>query len=742
MLSVVCATLLSYPPQWSIPKTPYADARPLQIVSVDTIGEPIANKVVEFNINLAASFDNPFDPKQIAVDAKISLEGSTWNIPAFIYRAYSRKLESGQEVNAPAGETSWHVRFCPPKAGHYQLTLTATDKSGTKTQFHDFDAKASISPGFIGISKRNKRFFEFDDGSSYFPIGQNVCWGNGPGTFSYDDWFGQMGKVRANYARLWLGPYWSTFALETSGKAADGSGFGQFSLTNAWRLDQVVKTASANGLYLMLCIDSYNSLRMKDGYPAWEKAPINSDNGGPLRIPTDFWSDDTAATWYRNKLRYLVARYSAYQQVFAWEFWNEVDITQDFQIDQVKSWHQSMARYLSSIDPYKHLITTSFSNSMGYRPIDLLPEIDFVQSHHYNNPDLAGTVAYQQSRKADWGKPHFFGEIGADAASPRADDDPEGLQAHDPLWISFAVGSSGGAMTWWWDNLIAPKNLYSLFGNAAEFARGIDWPGEGFHQTDVSLAYADEKSPKSKADLDLSGGPVVWEPAPSNRPSTTRVSANGVSGDTPSGILHGVRNHPNLHNTATFAVDLPRATDFIIEVGEVSGYGGAKLVVTIDGDKVMTRDFITSENGEQGGSSSKYAGPYTVTIPAGQHTVVVDNIGNDWFYVSYRFAALLNTPTPPIEAWAVLGDRTAIAWVRLRGRTWKSIAALKRNIAPAPPTVIGLAGLASGTWKVEIWDTWSGKIIANREQRVTNSGKIRVELPSISKDIAVKLLKK
>ena len=37
-------------------------------------------------------------------------------------------------------------------------------------------------------------------------------------------------------------------------------------------------------------------------------------------------------------------------------------------------------------------------------------------------------------------------------------------------------------MPWWWDNLIAPKNLYSLFGSIAKFTKGIDWPGEDFRR--------------------------------------------------------------------------------------------------------------------------------------------------------------------------------------------------------------------------------------------------------------------
>ena len=65
--------------------------------------------------------------------------------------------------------------------------------------------------------------------------------------------------------------------------------------------------------------------------------------------------------------------------VFAWEFFNEVDITDGFTPAGMATWTQDMARYLRSIDVYEHPISTSFC---CHDPEEVwnLPEMDFVVS--------------------------------------------------------------------------------------------------------------------------------------------------------------------------------------------------------------------------------------------------------------------------------------------------------------------------------------------------------------------------
>jgi hypothetical protein len=725
--------------------TPYLRKEALSIRSIRPL-QPIAARyeIEEFALDLTATYDNPFDPSDVSVDAKVTApSGASYTMPAFLYRAFQRSLSDGKEVLKKDGDPEWRLRLCPTEIGAYTVTVTVRDRTGSVASApFKFQSAASKAHGMIGVSPRNRQYFEFTDGSSFFPIGANVCWGNDRGTFSYDDWLPAYGAVGANYLRLWLGPSWVTFAMEQRGKSEEGRGMGQFDLANAWRLDQVLVKARDNGMNAMLCIDSFNTLRAHGAYPAWDQAPQNRENGGPLRIWTDFWTNSQVERMYKAKLRYLVARYSAFRNVMSWEFWNEVDITEDYSADVVQAWHQRMGDALRGLDPYHHLVTTSLADSMGNRNLDLLPQLDYVQTHTYDSPDVAGSVLYQQARKSEWGKPHYVGEIGADSGGPRTSEDPEGLQIHDPLWMSLATGSSGTAMPWFWDNLIATKNLYPLFGAVARFTKGIDWPGEDFRRGNLDIAYqTPPKTPEWK-DLAFENGPIQWIDGDSNRPRFVTIINGKVDGDLPlPGIQHGVRNHPSWHNPVRFKVNLRRATRFEVSIGDVSGYGGAILQVSLDGDPIMTREFQTGENAALGGTVSKFAGRYFISVPAGEHTVTVENVGNDWFMASYRFVGLIKRTGPPVQAWVLEGNDTVILWARQEGRTWRRVIVDKMTFPPDRPALVKLDGLSAGDWRMEIWDTWKGVPTSGSVVHVGIDGKARLPIPVVTKDLAVKLVK-
>jgi len=725
--------------------TPYAKTEKLAIREVKLSSDELPRLgLEEIEVDAHGRFDNPFDPRDVALDGHfVGPSGKTIDVPGFYYRPFERKLEGGNEVLTPTGAGKWIIRFAPQEEGTYQATVTFRDRTGiASTNPKQFKVTAETSPGMIRVSPRDHRYFEYDDGKAFYPVATNACWGLGGGTFDYDDWLPNFGKQGVNMARLWLSPAWTTFALEKVGKPEEGKGLGQIDLADAWRLDHVAGLAKKEGINLQLCIESFNILRDQDDGAFWEKTPHNSENGGPLRVWKEFWTNLEVDRTYKAKLRYLVARYGAYSNLFAWEFWNEVDLVRDFDTEKVRDWHRRMATELRSIDPYQHPITTSLSNSMGSRDIELIPELDFFQTHHYGSPDLAGTVVMQQSRKA-WGRPHLIGEIGADTGGPRVADDPLGMQIHDPQWASIACGVSGTASPWWWDNYIVPKNLYPLFGSVARFVKGIDWPGEAFQIANLSFAYQVKPAKPVRTDLVFENGPVTFTPSEANQPKTIAVSSSGATGALPlSGVQQGVRNHPELHNPILFKVDLPRPTRFEAIVTDVSGWGGATLQVELDGDRVLTRDFADPDDMTKTDSlAGKYAGRYGFTVPAGTHVLKVENGGKDWFMATYRFAELVTRSSPNIQGWAVVGNDTVLGWFRPIGRTWSRVCALKEAVPPVPPTYLDLAGLDAGAWIVEYWNTWKGEVTSSRQVIVGNSGKARVPLPGFSTDLAIKMRK-
>lgn len=188
----------------------------------------------------------------------------------------------------------------------------------------------------------------------------------------------------------------------------------------------------------------------------------------------------------------------------------------------------------------------------------------------------------------------------------------------------------------------------------------------------------------------------------------------------------------------TFETDLPRPTRLVVEVGDVSDYGGAALKIVRDGETVVERSFPDPDGERDTATLKKYAGEVSVEIPAGRHRVTVENPGQDWFVAGYRLVGALESAAPPLLSRAVVGRRTTIVWARNEDLTWQNVTA-RRAVPPVPPSFLGLTGLAPGHWRVERWDTWTGRIVATTRVAVGSDGRARLALPEIAGDVALKL---
>lgn len=693
---------------------------------------------VDLAVDLRASAANPFDPGEIELDGLVTTpSGHRLVVPGFQSQEFSRRLEGGQERLTALGQPRWHLRLCAAEVGRYRVVAVARDRTGRQVTSRpiQFTSVPSRDAGFVRRAGGNPAYFAFDNGSAYVPIGANICWGNGPGTFNYDRWLPRYGAANCNYGRLWLGPTWTTFAL-------DRQGVGKIDLANAWRLDYVLQSAEKHGQYLMLCLDSYNELRLaKDGAsPFWEQTPHNAVNGGPLRQPGDFWDSPEMDRLYRSKLRYLVARYGAYTHVMAWEFWNEVDIVSSSAWDEekVRGWHERMARHLRGLDPYRHLITTSFSSAAGKPSIDRLPELDFVQTHTYGARDLPGEIALRQQEKAGYRKPHFVGECGI---GEQQNSDRTGIGLHNALWSGLFSGGAGTGMLWWWDNYIDPNNLYGQFAGISRFLADVDPLRSGLQpDAQCRLRYATPAAQPPIRDIELPAHERSWEACAANRPTQVWVTGPGdVRVDAAlSGLLHGTKNHPNLHNPVTFHLDLPRPTQLLVQVSGVSGYGGARLTVRRNEQLVLDKQMTGADGAEKQDTLHQYDGTYAVGIPPGPQTLHVENTGIDWVYVGYQLKRAREARDPPLRVLSLRGPEAALVWVQNPDHEWYPILAQKQSPRPVQPTVLELPGLADGQYQVTLWDTERG-VISRRLLLHAEAGRLSVPLPEIRTDLAVKV---
>ena len=435
---------------------------------------------------------NPFDPDEIDVRAEFKLEGggSTREVDAFWYQGYERALVNGRERLTPIGESHFRVRFTPTRAGRYRWRWVVR-ANGTTVEhpWQRFEVARASGHGFLRISRRDPRYLAFDDGTSYFAVGENTGWYDARGTFAYDDWFAALHGQGANWGRLWM----SSFAFGIEWK---DTGLGDYRnrLDRAWQLDYVLEEAERRDIHVMLALLTHGAFSLFFN-SEWANNPYNAANGGPLVNPQDFFTDQEARRLFEQRLRYVVARWGWSTHLMAWELWNEVELVQPYVSAAVTAWHADMAAELRALDPNDHLVTTSHA----FYPFDpsvwLNGGIDFTQIHLYTDifPALHDVSAAVIDRTADrlavTGRPVLFAELGVDSRGPdeTRTADPQGIGVHDGLWAGVLSGGIGTGMTWWWDNLIAlePDLYYPMFGAVARFVAGVPWDREGFEPAEA-----------------------------------------------------------------------------------------------------------------------------------------------------------------------------------------------------------------------------------------------------------------
>ncbi|MGV3616054.1 MAG: DUF5060 domain-containing protein [Fimbriimonas sp.] len=441
--------------------------------------------IVEFAVDAGGPYRNPFDPDEVAVDGAFTLpDGTRLNLPAFW-----------------DGER-FRMRFCPPKPGAWTLvTAVATPSGVRRTVPQTFQVSPSRARGFVRRSEKNRRYFRFDDGTTFLPIGLNLCWPDGRGLASYDARFARLRQAGGNFARIWTT---QERRLETP-----NAGLGRYDLAAAGYYDELFRRASKHGVRTMWTFDDYRVLAKTDFFNAhWDKSPYNAANGGPLKEPSEFFTSEEARRLYKRKLRYLVARYTAFTSIAMWELWNEQDHIPKPGVPL--EWFREMTESLRDLDPYKHVITTSYS--WDDKPeVWQSPALGLVQRHMYgqgDTVDFVGEIVRNAAKLDRFEKPHFIGEFGITWKEPdiALDKGKRGTPLHDALWASVMTGHAGGAMTWWWDNYLEPLDLWDVFSGISRFVAPIDFASKNFQPLTLTVAGLDALAMQDRT----TGETILW----------------------------------------------------------------------------------------------------------------------------------------------------------------------------------------------------------------------------------------
>jgi len=476
----------------------------------------------EIRFDLPDRYANPFDPTQIDAGARIvTPSGETNTVHAFYYQPHYRlEDELGKPVE-PDGPPEWRIRYCPRAAGDYAVTLYARDALG-ETQLVDAVRFTAAPPAagslrFARVSQKDRRFFEFDDGSPFYPVGHNVrsatdarmddkfpwVFRQEEGTTAYRRYFSRMQAAGENMCEVWMSS-WS-LGLEWTEGVSGYHGANDYHMGNAWELDRVLDLAEQHRIYINLVFNYHGRISTWLD-PEWHLHPYNRKTpGGWLNEPMEFFSDARAIEMQRRFCRYTQARWGWSPVIFGYELCSEINLTGDpsqkkrahFQ-PEVVEWCRTLGAYLKTIDPYGHLVGAHISDD--YRLLNPalcnLPEMDFNPLDAYNfhsHPEpIINLVAETADAGQAYNKPILITEFGG---SPMAANlEHLKIELHAALWAGVCVPLGGTPMFWWWQ-VVDEHNLYDRYTAVSRFMENVDPRDASSKRVAVALSVAEGANP-------------------------------------------------------------------------------------------------------------------------------------------------------------------------------------------------------------------------------------------------------
>ena len=131
-------------------------------------------EMLRIPVEVTAMYTNPFDPKQITVQAIIETpSGRIEKVAAFFGQDFEPVSPSAEEkFLLPIKGNPWKLYYRPREKGVHKVELFAQDRNGLKRAVAgSFDAVASNARGYLRKSAVEPRFYEFDNGEPYYGRG-------------------------------------------------------------------------------------------------------------------------------------------------------------------------------------------------------------------------------------------------------------------------------------------------------------------------------------------------------------------------------------------------------------------------------------------------------------------------------------------------------------------------------------------------------------------------------------------
>ncbi|MEO6723054.1 MAG: DUF5060 domain-containing protein [Ferruginibacter sp.] len=704
----------------------------LHSVNAQKVNKPLAvpvinavtannNLVSKFNklelvIDLTAAFSNAYDYSEIVVQCVFTApSGRKDTVDGFFMQDYTLNVNGSLTA---VGSGSFKVRYAPNEPGSWIYNLSCTNAEGTGVYpVQSFQCVASSEPGFI--RKNSTNYLSFDNGTQFFPVGENMGWQSSNVVTDYTNWISDLTANGANFIRVWMSSW--AFGLEWKNNYNGFSGLKKYKQSSAYYFDWLLDYCKQNNVYVMNALNNHGQVSTGVN-PEWTDNPYNAANGGPAANTWDFFTDNTAKAFHKNRLRYIIARYGYSQAIQSWELFNEVDWTDQFATRRtdVKNWHEEMANYIKSKDVYKHLVTTSFARDMYDDATWNIPAIDFTQTHYYvDAPNIENTIASGvQTYLTNYQKPTLNGEFGLGPdGNVLSAVDPSGVHIHNAIWGTSFSGSLGSGMSWWWDTYLHPRSLFNYYKPLTTVLNGIEFVKDDYKKTSAST------SGGGAADA------TIVPAADFGSSTALNFTIDGAGNISPAAgqlgkYLYGSQWNTQYKTPPTFNVNYPIAGQFKVVTG--SGTGTSPTIdITVDGVVMLSTNAAISTT-------------YSVNIPAGVHAIKVDNLGTDWILISNYVFTNIGSPLT-VYALKSANNGKVAGYILNNNYNWKY---LQSSGGAVPPAINGaslqMTGLQNGACSVDFYSCATGLLVSSTTNTVT-TGTLNLPLPSIAWDLAFKI---
>jgi hypothetical protein len=516
----------------------------------------IQNKIERFVNREAGTKLNPFNPEDVDVYAEfwVKIEGYWFyhkRVNGFYYQEFSRNIDT-LTWDTVATLHNFRVRYAPPQLGTFRCRITAEvfgHDTLVATDF-TFDVVPSSNKGFMDVGE-NYKYFEFGE-EPFFPVGHNLMGPQDAGriadyipstvpAYGYVEYCKTLRHLKesgANYVRYIASPWQTEIEFEHLGDYSNR-------MTNAWEFDNILDTTKALGLKMHFNMAVHFNWDQPNGdgkiYWDWSASgdslntPITPwgldgcfrdiDSGYCYRSeldmedPRDFFTDVEAIKHYKNRIRYMEARWGYSTEIAVTEIISEAshlgttcelvytegrgcaaaygsdrrpyDSDLTYFPAVIKAWHKTMSDYMKDSLKTNHLISVSYAGEPDFSNGDdsyRLSNVDIMTYNNYqlaitNIETIAGKVAKYQMADPDGEhnihKPFMNSEYGTGSRVYLCDNNASFIHR-----ISTSPFTGLATLPMTWDSQFDEEGTWHYLQKITELMEGIPLDNENWKAGD------------------------------------------------------------------------------------------------------------------------------------------------------------------------------------------------------------------------------------------------------------------